>query len=659
MEKDLKNLISKFLYIYLAVSFVIVILTIDTYKNIAYLHIALAVIMLLATLNHKRTMRSTIDTYVNGRIASVESVARNSYRTFPIAILIVNKKNNQIKWYNEEFLKHFLDGANSLDLSASTVLPELTQDKIKNHFSQFPCELTIGENIYRVFSVGDSESNNLVNFYFLDVTSDVNTRLAFEHSKPIVSVISIDNYDELLRNSTDTEKSIIVAAINTRISEWTKEANGIFKKFDRDRYLFVFSNSKIEDYIGVKFPILDSIREIQTAEGITATLSIGIGRDGDTFADNYDFALNSLDMALSRGGDQVVIKNKYSFEFYGGMSKEVEKRTKVKSRVIANALNQIIKDASEVFVMGHKFSDFDSVGSAIGICAAMRNNNIPHKIVIDTTKTSATPLIEKLLKHDAYKDIFITPDDALIQLGPETLLIVVDTNRPDFVESRAVLDSASKIVVIDHHRRAADYIENATVSMHEPYASSASEIVTELLQYMVNTSKITKIEAEALLCGIMLDTKHFASKTGSRTFEAAAYLRRIGADVDTVKLLFQNDFDSYLLKQQITSTAKIYAQKFAIAISSSNVERSLASQCADEMLNVNSIKASFVIFKTENATNISARSNSNINVQVIMEKLGGGGSINAAACQFDGDTTENVERMLKQVLDEFETKQEN
>ncbi len=653
MEQDLKGLITKFLYLYLTVSVFVIFWTYNVYTPVAYLHILLAIIMILATLHHKMSLQTIVNAYVNHRIATVESVAKSSFRSFPVAILIVTRKNAQIKWHNDEFNTIFDLPEESLDMPIFEYIPEITEDIVKNHSSQFPCELEINDKIYRVFSVTDADSKNIVNLYFLDVTTDVNIRTSFEESRPIVSIISIDNYDELLRNSSDTEKSIIVAAINTRISDWTDQAKGIFKKIDRDKYLFIFSNSAIENYITTKFPILDTIRQIQTLEGVTATLSIGIGRDGDDFAENYEFALNSLDMALSRGGDQVVIKNKSSFEFFGGASKEIEKRTKVKSRVIANTLNQIIKDSSEVYVMGHNYSDYDSLGSALGICAAIRANDKPHKIIIDLNKTSSQPLIDLILKHEQYKDIFITPDDALIQLNPDTLLIVVDTNRPDYVESRAVLDSATKVVVIDHHRRAADYIENATVNMHEPYASSAAEIVTELLQYMVNTSKITKVEAEALLSGIMLDTKQFASKTNSRTFEAAAYLRRIGADIDIVKQLFQNDFDSYLLKQQLTANAKIYLDKYVIVTSPIEVSRPLASQSADELLDITDIEASFVIFRDGNRTNISARSNSKVNVQVVMEKLGGGGSMTAAACQFDGDTTENVERLLKEVLDDL------
>ncbi|MFI3114622.1 MAG: DHH family phosphoesterase [Clostridia bacterium] len=653
MEKDIKSLITKFLNVYIVISIIIIFLTYTENQALAYLHCAISVILIFATHIYQKNFSNIVNSYINEKITSVESIARSSFRTFPVAILTLNKKTNEIKWYNDEFSKLFANEVNVIDSIVFDIVPEMTSDRVRNHFTQFPCELQIGENIYRVFSIVDVDVKNLVNFYFIDVTSDVNVRNAYEQTKPIVSIISIDNYDELLRNSNDTEKSIIVAAINTRINNWTETAQGIFKKIDRDRYLFIFENSKVESYIEEKFPILESIREIQTAEGITATLSIGIGRDGDSLDMTYEFAMNSLDMALSRGGDQVVIKNKYNFDFYGGMSKEVEKRTKVKSRVIASSLNQIIKDANEVYVMGHKMSDFDSLGSAIGICAAMRNADKPHKIVIDLEKTSALPLANKILENDIYKDIFITPDEALIKLGPDTLLIVVDTNRPDFVESPAVLDAATKVVVIDHHRRAADYIENATVNMHEPYASSASEIVTELLQYMLNSTKVTKTEAEALLSGIMLDTKHFSAKTGARTFEACAYLRRIGADIDTVSNLFQNDFETYRQLQQLSSTSKLYKDKFSIAISSADVERSISAQCADELLNVRGIEASFVISKVGNATNISARSNSKINVQVLMEKLGGGGSINAAACQFEGDTTENVERLLKDVLDEL------
>lgn len=654
MEKDIKHLINKFLYLYLAVSCVVIVFNLRSNLEIAYIHMFLSAIILIITTYQQKTLIILINGYINKKVSAVDSYAKTSYKTFPVSIVITTKDDYKVKWFNEEFSTIFCNSENVLDKEIPDIISELTPEKLKNHQTQFPCEQKIGDKIYRIYTFADSKTKETINFYFTDVTQDAQIRTAYESEKPIISIISIDNYDELLRNSTDTEKSIIEAAINTRINAWTKEANGIFRKFDRDRYLFIFSSKQIAELTEQKFPILDSIREIQTTEGITATLSIGIGRDGDTLSDSYEFALNALDMALSRGGDQAVIKNKYSFEFYGGMSKEVEKRTKVKSRVVAGALNTIIKQASDVYVMGHQVSDFDSVGSAIGICAALKNNDKPHKIVIDIEKSSAKPLINRLLKNDTYKDIFITPEEALIKLTPETLLIIVDTNRPDYVESKQLLEAAEKVVLIDHHRRAADYIENTTVTMHEPYASSTCEIVTELLQYMLNTTKISKTEAEALLCGIMLDTKNFSSKTGSRTFEAAAYLKRIGADVDSVKLLFQNDFDTYQAKQNITNTADIYDQKYLIAKSSQTVDRALASQAADELLNIAGVHASFVIFKTGNGVNISARSGLKANVQVIMERLGGGGSMTAAAAQFENDTTDNVERLLKEILDNLD-----
>ena len=450
----------------------------------------------------------------------------------------------------------------------------------------FPGELGIGKRQYHVFgSMVQSGAGQLMMLHFIDCTEFVRLRDAAETTRPAIAVIAIDNYEELVKNTTDSEKSNILAGIDKRLFAWVKDSSAVLRKYDRDKYIFVIENAELDKLVARKFSVLQEVREIENHEGVVATLSIGIGRDGETLAESYQFAGLAVDMALSRGGDQAVIKNKFNFAFFGGLSEEVEKRTKVKSRVVANALSQLIRDSSQVLVMGHKNSDMDAIGAAAGM-------------VCDRQHTMASDLIERLETQSEYKGVFISAEDAMIACDFNTLLIVVDVNRPGYVESAALLESINKIAVIDHHRRAADYIENAVVSLHEPYASSASELVSELLQYLVPTSGILTCEAEAMLAGIYLDTKGFATRTGVRTFEAAAYLRRAGAESSDVKRLFQSSFDQYMERQKLISSARNCGQGVIFAITGEEVDRIAAAQAADELLSIIGTHASVVAFRS-------------------------------------------------------------
>ncbi|NLD87400.1 MAG: hypothetical protein GX633_03985 [Clostridiales bacterium] len=349
----------------------------------------------------------------------------------------------------------------------------------------------------------------------------------------------------------------------------------------------------------------------------------------------------------------MVIKNRSSYEFYGGMSREVEKRTKVKSRVLAQAIKDLIVSSSNVIVMGHRFSDMDSIGASVGICCACRKLEVPCKIVLDVETSSAKVLYDRLMETQEYSDAFVTKESSIELMKGDTLLVVVDTNRPDYVECPELLAVAEKIVVIDHHRRAADYIENATLNFHEPYASSSCELMTEILQYIVSPGDILRIEAECMLAGITLDTTNFTMKTGVRTFEAAAFTRRAGADTIEVKRLFQNDMDSYLNRTDIIRTTVKYRDNIAIAYSSSNVDRPIAAQAANELLNIAGIQASFVIYRNDDTTHISSRSLGQVNVQVILEKLGGGGSLTGAGAQMGDMPINEAAGKLRGAIDSY------
>ena len=395
---------------------------------------------------------------------------------------------------------------------------------------------------------------------------------------------------------------------------------------------------------------MDEIRKIVSQTGVTATLSIGIGKDGSTFLDNYKNAQLSIDMSLSRGGDQAVVRGKFNFEFFGGHAQELEKRTKVKSRVMANALSELIKDASNVLIMGHKHADNDSVGAALGIMSLVRKYGKQGNVVLNLEESPAESLCRRIMKTPEYQDLFITAEDAMIEADQNTLLVVVDVNNPKYVESEPLLESVSKTALVDHHRRCAEFIQNATFNFHEPYASSTCELITELMQYLLESTDILPCEAEALLAGIVLDTKNFTMKTGVRTFEAAAFLRRAGADTVEVKRLFQNDLSAYVGRADIVKTAKMHRGNLAIAAFNGASDRATAAQAADELLNITKVQASFVLYKASDTIVISARSLGNINVQLILEKLGGGGHLVTAGAQLkDVDMDEALERLYKAI----------
>ena len=448
----------------------------------------------------------------------------------PLPTVVALATTGEIVWANSAFADISGQFAGARHMRLTELAPTFETRWLIEGKTEFPGELRMGRNAYHVFgSLVQSDAGQMMMLHFLDCTEYVQLRDAAETRRPAIAVIAIDNYEELTKNATDSEKSTILAGIDKRLFSWIKDCNAVLRKYDRDKYIFIIENAELDKLSARKFAVLQDVRDIQNHEGVVATLSIGIGKDGETLAECYQYAGLAIDMALSRGGDQAVIKNRYNFEFFGGLTEEVEKRTKVKSRVVANALSQLIRDSSQVLVMGHRNSDMDAIGAAAGMVCAARVKGKPVHIVVDREHTMASDLIERLETLPEYKDVFISAEDAMILCDFNTLLIVVDVNRPGYVENEALLQSINKVAVIDHHRRAADYIENAVVSLHEPYASSASELVSELLQYLVPTSGILTGEAEAMLAGIYLDTKGFSMRTGVRTFEAAAYLRRAGA----------------------------------------------------------------------------------------------------------------------------------
>ena len=475
----------------------------------------------------------------------------------------------------------------------------------------------------------------------------------FDATRPVVGILQVDNYEDLNRGLEEGERSVIRTEINNRLAAWVDPAHGMLCRYDRDHYILLVEAGQFQDFYRRKFSILDEIRQVQSPNGVAATLSIGFGRNGASPRELHEFASLALDMALSRGGDQVVIRDGGEFLFFGGRSKETERRTKVKSRVVASAFSELLASTDQVIVMGHKYPDLDVLGAVAGVCAIARKKGVSIQAVRAPSPYPAEEQTRQLAALPEYQGIFVPPDEALHLAGPNTILVVVDTNRPEQTQVPELLDSGARIVVIDHHRRAASYIEKPALSFHDPYASSASELVAERVQYSVDTGDLKRQAAEALLAGIVLDTKGFTMRTGSRTFETAAFLRKSGADTAQVNKFFQNDLRDTVTKFHIIQGAHTYRGSIALALTDRLVGRAIAGQAADELLNIAGIEASFVLFPEAGQAYLSARSNSDVNVQVISEMLGGGGNAATAGAQFPGKTPEEVLPLLKNAIDTY------
>ena len=452
---------------------------------------------------------------------------------------------------------------------------------------------------------------------------------------------------------SEAATSSLNARINEAITDWAEGYHGLLRRLERNRYLLVFERKDLKEAVEEKFALLENIHEVTNPSGLSASVSIGLGVDAETFEEAYDFAALSIEMALSRGGDQAVIKDRVNFAFYGGRTRESEHRSKVRSRVTANSMLELIGQSSQVFIMGHRNADLDAVGAAMGIACLCRKKGKQARIVLDLQQNAAERLIEEIREVPEYAQVFISSEEALLLCDNRSTLVVVDTNRPDQVESKSLLEAIPKVCVVDHHRRAADYIQPVVLNLHEPYASSAAELVTELLEYAVEKKDVLPIEAKSLMAGLFLDTKSFNVRTGERTFEAAAFLRQLGADTVEVKKLLQNDFQDTMAKYQIIKSARLYRQDLAIAALNAPTTRPLAAQAADELLNISGITASFVLYPDNDQVIISARSIGDANVQMILEPLGGGGNTATAGAQIKGATVKEVLDKLVIAIDNF------
>ena len=611
--------------------------------------ITLLIFMLYITNRNRRDRQ--IQEYIQKAANTLEATSEGES---PLPAVLTRLGDGGIIWANHRFSELTGYADTMMEQQLDEVLPDFSTEWLASGKTECPQDVTLGGRRYRVYGTTVRAEDNwgvmLGVLYFVDLTELYQIRDEYIRSRPVVSIILIDNYEELTKNLTESAISSLNAKLGDEITSWTEGFNGLLRKLERNRYLFIFEKRDLEQAIADKFSLLESIHEITNPSGLPASISIGLGVDGATFEEGYNFAALSIEMALSRGGDQAVIKDRFNFNFYGGSSKESDYRSKVRSRVTANSLMELIGQSGHVFIMGHKNADLDVVGGALGIACLCRKKGKKANIVMDLEKNACPKFLAEIREVPEYRDMFISGQDALLAADNHSILIVVDTNRPDLVECRPLLDAIAKVCVVDHHRRAADYINPVVVNLHEPFASSTAELVTELLLYSVEKDDVLPIEARALLAGICLDTKFFNVRTGERTFEAAASLRRMGADTTDVKMLLQSDFQDTMAKYQIIKSARLYRQEIAIAALNTTTTRVLAAQAADELLNISGISASFVLYPDEDQVIISARSLGSVNVQVILEYLGGGGNPATAGAQMQNiDVKDALDRLVEAI----------
>ena len=617
--------------------------------------VAAVAFFLLGRRRSKATQQS-LRQYIQRFYGGMDSARSSNMLFTPLPMMVFDLATEDILWSSESFLQLTEQREGIFDAHLETVFPNISFHWLLEGKTEAPETVVWNHRTYRVFggvSHPEGGQSALATTYWMDVTDTEEMRRTLELTRPVVAILMVDNYEDLMKATPEGKRSAVRAMLEEKLSQWSAGSEGMMLRYDRDRYLFVFEEKSFSDFAAKRFDVLDAVREVVAGEGVAATLSIGVGRDADSFEALFKNASVALEMALSRGGDQAVVKDKLNFEFYGGRSKATEKRTKVKSRVMANALAELIDEAKQVYVMGHSYADMDALGAAAGVCAIVRKRGKKCRIVIDTENNAAHPMLRRLQALPEYQGAFLSGDDAFLRVQPETLLVVVDTNRPGSVESEPLLDACNRVAVIDHHRRGSSYIEKMALNYHEPYASSASELVTELLQYLIEPGDLLKAESEALLAGIVLDTKNFTNRTGGRTFEAAAYLRRAGADTADVQRMFQSDLQSMISRYDIIRRAELYHGDIAIAALDQECDRVIAAKAADEMLTLQGVRASFVLYRKDDGIYISARSLGEINVQVLVETLGGGGNSTTAGGQCSGMTVAEAKATLLRAIDKY------
>ena len=576
-------------------------------------------------------------------------------------------------WNNKAFAELTGREHSRFQKSIEALFPNLRSEHFPEAGEEVTLEATFGDRAFEVLirnvvldelidnseileREGDAPVSMLA-LLFNDVTELRRYRQMAEDERPVCGLIYLDNYEEALESVEDVRRSLLSALIDRKINAYFHELDGLVQKFEKDKYQVIMRTRTLEELKEKRFDILEDVKTVNIGNEMAVTLSVGIGAGGDSYSRNAESARIAIELALGRGGDQVVLRDGESISYFGGKTQAVEKNTRVKARVKAHALKEFIESKEKVVVMGHKLLDIDGFGASVGIFRVAETLGKKAHIVVDTPNTGTRPFLETFRNPDIYdKDLMISVKEAKEMVDEDTLLVVVDTNRPEYTECEELLSQTRTVVVLDHHRQSDDHIKDFVLSYIEPYASSACEMVAEILQYFPDTVKMRNNEADALYAGIMVDTDNFMQKAGVRTFEAAAFLRRSGADTTRIRKMFREDMADYRVKGEVLRNVEMYRERFAISVCPAEGLESptvVASQAANQLLDIKNVKASFVLTEYNGTVYISARAIDEVNVQIIMERLGGGGHLNIAGCQFPGATIEDATQKLKQVLDEM------
>ena len=598
------------------------------------------------------------------------TVQKKLLNEFEIPYVLLDSAG-KVMWINEKFGE--VTGVDKkYHKSITSLFPSITKEFLQKNTEATEIEVSLNGKDFRVAlhrvtfdsMVGelpnqdmDIENEYLIALYFFDETLLNQYKTENIEQKQVAALVYIDNYDEALESIEDVKRSLLTALIDRKVSQYFSNVDGLVRKIEKDKYFVVFKYKYLRQLEEDKFSILEDVKNVKVGNEMAVTLSIGVGLKGDNYNENYTYARSAIDLALGRGGDQAVVKVKGLIHYYGGKTEQVERNTRVKARVKALALREIMEGRENVIIMGHNLSDVDSIGAGVGIYCAAKVLGKKAQIVINDPTSSVKPLMECFTPENGYpEDMFIDSETAIDMTSKNTLVMVVDTNRPSYTECPELLRKTDHICVFDHHRQGSEVIENTVLSYIEPYASSACEMVAEVLQYFQEGFKLEAREADCIYAGILIDTNNFMTKTGVRTFEAAAYLRRSGAEVTRVRKMIRNDMAAYKARAEVVRNAEVYRKSFAISVCpAENLESPtiVGAQAANELLNVIGIKASFVLTEYNGKIFVSARSIDEINVQIIMERLGGGGHLNVAGAQLIDCTIESAKRIIKDTLEEM------
>ncbi|WP_353097456.1 DHH family phosphoesterase [Tissierella praeacuta] len=647
-------------YIYLITTGLLVVI-LSLYQPILFIiGVMLIVYLVIYSIKSFNRKENEFRRYIEGLGDEFESATKHAIFNMPFPLVMLDENSN-ISWYNTPFLK-LMGETDLLNEKISDLIPGLNLDSIFKENDMKPLDIKYGGRNFRVYpnlvdtKKTNSNNNMIVMLYWVDNTNLVNLEQRYDMEKLVIALAYVDNYDDVKSNTPEVNRPLVMAEIDKNISSYFSKYNGVVRKYENDKYFIIIENSGFENIESKKFDVLDQIRELDLGNTIPITLSMGVGAGGNNPFESYEKARAAIDIALGRGGDQAVVQVGNQLSFYGGKTKAIEKRNKVKARVIGYALRQLIDQADKVFVMGHKNPDMDSFGAGIGVLRAVKDRKKEGYLVLSGENPSIKNIYDRMLKEQPeLLEQIVTPEKALELANDSSLMVVVDNHKPSFTEAPELLDIISKAVVIDHHRRGVEFIKDPVLTYLEPYASSTCELVTEVLSYMSDKINLTKFEAEALMAGITVDTKNFSFQTGVRTFEAASTLKRAGADTTVVRQLFRDDYSTFMYKAEVVKSSKIIFDKIAIGRLESQMEDSLliAAQAANELLNVNGVEASFVMTYVNNKIHISGRSLGNISVQLILESLGGGGHLTSAGTQLDNVSMDEAEIILTQTIDKF------